>query len=342
MSVSLAVCWKLVARRFEVDALTGTVTADRHSYGPSPADEAALEWALRIADAADAAAGAAADLVTGNTAADAVDGVEVADSAGGCGPDAGRGPGTAPGASAGRMVAARSTVTVVCAGPAAADPMLRDALAAGASRAVRIDGLPVDAPSSVVARQLAEVVAGCSLVVCGNASLDRGSASVPAFLAAELDAGQALGVVTIDVATGIVERRLDGGRRERLRIGAPVVISVEGGPVRLRRASLAGVLAARDRPVAVVGAIGGAVVGAVVAVRASPADSPEPVVVRRGPYRPRPRVLTPPPVELTPLDRILALTGALVDRTPPRLVHLEPAEAAAEIVGQLQAWGYLP
>ncbi len=322
MSVALAVCWKLVARRFEVDALTGTVTVDRHSLGPSPADEAALEWALRIADAADAA-----------DAADRAHRVAPSD---GVGPADGVSPSVSPVEGAGRGVAPleRSTVTVVCVGPAAADAMLREALASGASAAVRIDGLPDDAPSPVVAHQLAGVVDGSHLVVCGNASLDRGSASVPAFLAAELGVGQALGVVTIDVTTGVVERRLDGGRRERLRLGSPVVISVEGGPVRLRRASLAGVLAARDQPVGVVVAAS--------AARLTVSERVDPVVVRRGPYRPRPRVLSPPSAELTPLERILALTGALVDRSPPRLVHLEPEEAAAEIVGQLRTWGYLP
>jgi electron transfer flavoprotein beta subunit len=40
---------------------------------------------------------------------------------------------------------------------------------------------------------------------------------------------------------------------------------------------------------------------------------------------------------------MLALTGALTERTPPRLVRPEtPAEAAAELVGYLRAHGFAP
>jgi hypothetical protein len=35
------------------------------------------------------------------------------------------------------------------------------------------------------------------------------------------------------------------------------------------------------------------------------------------------------------------LTGALVDRTPPRTLELEPAAAAEAIIDQLREWGYL-
>ena len=40
-------------------------------------------------------------------------------------------------------------------------------------------------------------------------------------------------------------------------------------------------------------------------------------------------------------ERIVALTGALSERTPPRKVVAEPDEAAEAIVEQLRAWGYL-
>jgi hypothetical protein len=40
-------------------------------------------------------------------------------------------------------------------------------------------------------------------------------------------------------------------------------------------------------------------------------------------------------------ERILALTRALVDRTPPELVTLDPAAAADRVLAQLRTWGYL-
>ena len=225
--------------------------------------------------------------------------------------------------------------TLVALGPADADDALRNLAASGVERVVRIASR-VDLPSDRVATQLAGTIARVVdgddvVVVCGDASADRGSGSVPAFLAHELGAAQALGLIQA-VAEGAAEgaqgvsalRRLDGGRRERLSITAPAVLSVEGGAGELRRASLAASLAARDLEIEVV----------------PPAGSKEPETVLLSPWRPRARVL-PPPTGEHALQRIVALTGALVDRTPPRAVVLEPAAAADEILDQLRSWGYL-
>jgi electron transfer flavoprotein beta subunit len=61
---------------------------------------------------------------------------------------------------------------------------------------------------------------------------------------------------------------------------------------------------------------------------------------RAEPLRPRARVM-PPPAGDTARDRIVALTGALVDRTPPRTVEGTPEEAADAILEQLRTWGYV-
>ena len=93
---TIAVCLKLVDRRPELDP-TGTVhSPDDRFAGVSAADQAALELALRCADAWEA------------------------------------------------------EVVAVTAGPAGAERILRDAIAAGATRAVRVD-VPAGTPSDVVA-----------------------------------------------------------------------------------------------------------------------------------------------------------------------------------------------
>jgi electron transfer flavoprotein beta subunit len=280
--VTVAVCWKWTARRVDVDPLTGAVVEQPRSHGPSPADEAALEVALRLA-------------------------------------------------------AAGEPVVVLCAGPPAAEAALRDALAAGATRAVRMDGLPADAPSDRVAATLAGALRNdhVRLVVCGDRSLDRGSGSVPGFLAAALGAAPALGLTGVEPDDDglLVTRRLDGGRRERVRVaaseGQPAVVSVEGAAARLRRAPLPGVVAARTATIEVVEVLGGG---------RAPASTGT-TLVRTGPHRPRAR-LRPGPTDDDPHARILALTGAMTDRTPPVLVHLDPAAAAARILDQLRQWGY--
>lgn len=230
-----------------------------------------------------------------------------------------------------RLAADGEEVLVVSAGPgvaaAATEAVLRDALAAGATRAVRIE-IVAGATSAQVAAELAPVIAGAGYVVCGDASLDRGSGSVPAFVAARLRAAQALGLTTIipeaDRTAVSVERRLDGGRRERLRVEAPAVLSVEAG-VHLRRASLAGVVAARSAPIDTVPAAGGGHL----------APHPE----RLGPYR-APARPVPPPTATDPRDRVLALTGMLAPSRARRVVEGDAATCADELLAYLSEHGY--
>jgi electron transfer flavoprotein beta subunit len=271
--VKLAACLKLVDRRPEVDPITGVVH-DENRYGAaSGADLAALEWALRCADAW-----------------------------------------------GGQVIA-------VTAGTSSADVMLRDALATGAADAVRVEVDP-DAPSEVVAAALAPHLKDCELVWCGDSSLDRGSAAVPAYLAAWLGASQALGLVGVEpeaTAGSVVGvRRLDGGRRERLRVLAPAVISVEGSTARVRRATLAAKVASRHVPIPVV---------------AGPAHR-EHLAHRARPYRPRPRTL-PGPAGAEAFERILQLTAANAAHAAVAAVELDPDQAADRILEALTVWGYL-
>ena len=87
-------------------------------------------------------------------------------------------------------------VTAITAGPAEAQSVLRDAAAFGAGRLVRVRE-EADAPSEAVARSLAPLLGGAVVVCCGDYSADRGTGAVPAFLAGELAAAQALGLTRL-------------------------------------------------------------------------------------------------------------------------------------------------
>ncbi|MEZ5250704.1 MAG: 4Fe-4S dicluster domain-containing protein [Ilumatobacteraceae bacterium] len=146
-----------------------------------------------------------------------------------------------------------ASVTAIAAGPSAADRVLRDAVAAGATRAVRLD-MAAGSDSRDVAFELAQVVADACVVLCGDYSLDRGSGAVPAFVAHHRRCAQALGLVSVDVTASASSvagapdgeltihavRRLDGGRREVLAVPTPCVLSVEGSVASLRRARCGG------------------------------------------------------------------------------------------------------
>lgn len=218
-------------------------------------------------------------------------------------------------------------VAVVTVGPAGADGVLRDAAAAGAHRCVRVDA-PVGMSSAAVADAIVaavrDVVGGASWVWCGDYSLDRGSASVPAFVAHGLHARQALGVIEVDMSSTSVRavRRLDAGRREVVELSSPAVVSVEGSVATLRRASLSGVRAAAAVPITVV---------------TPPAVLVEEPLVR--PYRPRARALAAP-AGGSAVDRVRALTTT-GGSGRGEVVELSPDAAARRILDALVGWGYL-
>lgn len=281
-------CVQWVDLRPEIDLLHATVSTDPRRHGFSDADRAAFETALRLGEAWG------------------------------------------------------TPVWLIGAAPSGADAALIELGASGADRIIRVDGVADDASAARVAAALAGQCGDAVGVVCGDYGLAGGSGAVPAMLAHELGAAQALGLVEVEVEVESVEgestaqigskrvravRRLDGGRRERVEVRAPFVISTEGAVATLRRGSLRRLAASSG------------VVVEVVSAGVAPIER-LPVVASTTVWRPRPRAL-PAPVADDPHQRILALTGVLVDRTPPRRIELPPAEAADAIIEQLRAWGYL-
>lgn len=223
------------------------------------------------------------------------------------------------------------SVRAVTAGPIGADTVLRQALAVGVDEVRRIE-LESDSPSSTVAHILRSAVSDCRIIWCGDYSSDRGSGSVPAFLAAELGYGQALGLIAVDLPERSVDplrvrRRLDGGRREVLEIRGPAVLSVEGSTARLRRAALRDTMTASRVTIPVIGT--------------PPGSAPRVVDVgTTRPFRPRARVV-PAPRGDRALDRVRMVTDTSAAKGHGELVHLEPRPAAERIVSALRQWNYL-
>ncbi|MEY4361656.1 MAG: hypothetical protein RL391_962 [Actinomycetota bacterium] len=217
-------------------------------------------------------------------------------------------------------------VVAITAGPIGAERALRDALACGAARAVRID-TEAGTSSSSIASALAREVATADIVWCGDYSVDRGTGSVPAFLAARLGVDQALGLIDVEINGNGSQiraiRRLDGGRREILSVNGRAVLSVEGSTARLRRAALRSVIAADSASIEVRPSEFGGVA--------------EPELV---PYRPRARVL-PAPAGQSALDRVRMLTDAGGTPSRTETVVLDPPAAARRILDTLREWGYL-
>jgi electron transfer flavoprotein beta subunit len=239
-------------------------------------------------------------------------------------------------------------VLAVTAGPPEADGMLRDAIAVGAW-ALRVDWPVPDyaadlaADEQPLAAALAEAIADRfpDLVLCGDRTPDRGTGALPAFLAHELGAAQALDLWSLRLEQGsgtpdglaelVGERRLPGGHREQVRIPRPAVCSVESSGLPLRRASLAGTLAS------------GQAVIPVAYPAPHPATRPSRLVLGTPrPYVPRTHDAPPPPIG-SARERMLALTGALYQRETTAVTGpLSPDRAADELLAYLHRSGYLP
>jgi electron transfer flavoprotein beta subunit len=295
-------CLRITDLRTEIDPLTGAVSRDPLGVGLTAADGAALEHALRIAEAW-----------------------------------------------SGRVIA-------LAAGPASIEPVLREVLALGVE-VVRIpladeeDGPAYTRELAGDERWLASALVAAlashgpvDLVVCGDRSVDRGTGALPAYLAHELGAAQALGLVALEARSHagervlLADRRLDAGWRERLRVPLPAICSVEGAGVRLRRASLSGALSAEGVPVPVDPSPQVAA-GFDPAVLAPVAGGVE--IGATAPFRPRTRIV-PGPDDDDPRIRVLALTGALAAHDPPTVV--EPADATEAVdvlLAFLERHGYL-
>ena len=221
---------------------------------------------------------------------------------------------------------------VLTAGGPECDGPLRDVLALGAEvRRVATSGSYLDElghDERALAKALVATVGGVpDLVLCADRSADRGTGALPAYVAHELGAVQAPGLVSLQLeGDGLVaERRLDHGRRERMRVPLPAVCSVEGAGVRLRRAGLPASLAAATAEVPVVPWQGNGTSVRVLGARAS---------------RPRPRHIAPPTGSSR--ERLLALTGALLSHEPPTVVGpVSAAEAADALLEFLARNGYL-
>lgn len=216
-------------------------------------------------------------------------------------------------------------VAVFSVGAKHCEPSLHAALAAGAQRAVRIDSGP-ELSSANTARVLALSLRDASYVLCGDYSFDRGSGSVPAFLAAELGITQVLGVVSFTPQTHdiLVTRRLDGGRREHLRITDRAVISVEGSIAQLRRASLASSIATREVQIQVIPS----------------AISTHLSTSTIKPFRPRPRTMAQPRGD-TALQRFHSITNVATASTRGEQIELTSVRSAMYILETLARWGYI-
>jgi len=142
-------------------------------------------------------------------------------------------------------------------GGADAEARIRDGLARGADRAVRIDDPALAGSDGLgLARVLAAALKaeGVGLVFAGRQSVDGDSSTVPAMIAELMGASQVSWVDKFEVEgdSFTAQRAAGGGMREVVTGKLPVVASCDKGLNTPRYATLPGILKAKSKKIGVV------------------------------------------------------------------------------------------
>ena len=148
-------------------------------------------------------------------------------------------------------------VVVCSAGPARVAQVVREALARGADRAIRVEG---DSLAAADAAMVAEALAAAireerfDLVLTGLQSDDQGFAQTGVVLAELLGIPHATIIMEVQVADGRlrVKRELEGGWFQWVSMPTPALLTIQSGINQLRYATLKGIMAAKRKEVRVV------------------------------------------------------------------------------------------
>jgi electron transfer flavoprotein beta subunit len=157
-----------------------------------------------------------------------------------------------------RESAGGGEVVVVSVGGDEAEEGLRACLAKGADRALRVwDDALEGADPLALARVLAAAVERESpdLVLCGVQSSDGVHGATGVALAAHLGLPRVAVVKALEHEAGVltVERELEGGLVELLRVRLPALLTIQTGINEPRYATLRAIKQAREKPLDVVG-----------------------------------------------------------------------------------------
>ncbi len=232
------------------------------------------------------------------------------------------------------------TVIALTVGPVEAEHVLREALAVGADSALRLwDETRTSTKPAVTSMLLA---AGLrteglpDLVVCGWRTLARASGKLPALLGEYLNWPVVTDITRLEIQAARVsfQRRLARGGRSDGEVTMPAVLAVAADNLRLRYASLPGLMQSRraEIPVRDLPDLG-----------LSPLDLnfPASTVHAATPPRPRPRTIFIPDSALSPDERIGQILSAGVSRNAAQLIEGPPEEMADAIITFLADHGFL-
>ena len=145
-------------------------------------------------------------------------------------------------------------VVIVTAGPARATEAIRQALAMGADRGIRIDTMGVELDPYTTALVLSQAAKNESfeIIFAGKQAVDDDCAQVLIGVAEKLGWPHVTPVekFTLTDKTATLQRPVAGGTKEMIEAALPVIVGCEKGLNEPRYASLPGIMKAKSKPVA--------------------------------------------------------------------------------------------
>ncbi len=222
-------------------------------------------------------------------------------------------------------------ITVISVGPERVEGYLRQGLALGADRAVRIWGEDFGELSSYQKAMLlsgAVSLSGADLVLTGTRSMDTGNGQIGPLIAAWLDLPCAGEVVSLEL-TGEQKninliRDIGRGEREEIQCSLPAVAAVKGEGGRLPYASLDKLLESQYSEVTLL---------SLNDLNISPAElKKDPARVTGFAYpRPRPRKVPTPESSLPAFERIMKLLEGGISKRQGMMLEGNSAELADKL-----------
>jgi electron transfer flavoprotein beta subunit len=228
-------------------------------------------------------------------------------------------------------------ITVISLGPERVEQYLREALALGVNKAVRLWGedlaeLSPYQKSLLLSRAIS--LLNADLVLTGASSLDNASGHVGSFIAARLKLPCVVGVTEFQIEgdgkSSTVTRSIGRGVRERVMSSLPAVFTMEGSGGKLSYASLDKLLESQSAPITLL----------------SPSDlgisttelASDPTRVTGLSFpRPRPRKVPTPASSLPAFDRILKLLEGGIPKRQGRMLQGNREELVSQLYELLVA-----
>jgi len=145
-------------------------------------------------------------------------------------------------------------VTIISLGPASIDKTIREALAMGAHKAIRVDAPSIPFDPTVTAKALAEVLkdSGYDLIFFGQRAIDSDHSQVPSMVAQALSLPCVPIVVKLEIEgdDATAYREIEGGD-EKISFKLPAIVSAQRGLNIPRYRSLKGIMQAKKKEIEV-------------------------------------------------------------------------------------------